>query len=218
MTSRRRQKSAPFWGIDLTASPARPSACIGLDQGLNLAFCRLLGDDAELIDEVEHHRPSVIAIDAPLGLPRGLCCLEPECSCWPQSPTKGRSCERELARLGIPCYFTTKRSIIKPMVRRAMDLKVELASRGYEVIEVYPYATKVRLFGKPIPPKHRHLGLVFLRAQLAMRMPFLIPHLGDFNHDLCDAALAAYTAYLHRQGKAELIGQGEEGLICLPIP
>jgi len=218
MISRTGQGKALFWGIDLTCSPARPSACIGLDGELTLAFCRLLNDDAELVAAVEQHRPSLIAIDAPLNLPRGLCCLEPECSCRPRSAASGRSCERELARLGIPCYFTTKRSIIKPMVRRAIGLKAELAGRGYQVIEVYPYATKVRLFGKPIPPKRRPLGLIFLRVHLAMLLPFLIPHLGAFNHDLCDGALAAYTAYLYRQGRAELIGQGEEGLICLPIP
>ena len=39
----------------------------------------------------------------------------------------------------------------------------------------------------------------------------------EFNHDLCDAAIAAYTAYLHYQGKTELCGEPEDGAICLPF-
>ena len=38
-----------------------------------------------------------------------------------------------------------------------------------------------------------------------------------FNHHLCDAAIAAYTAYLHYRGKTELCGEPEEGAICLPF-
>ena len=38
-----------------------------------------------------------------------------------------------------------------------------------------------------------------------------------FNHHLCDAAIAAYTAFLHWQGKTQLIGEAEEGAIWLPL-
>lgn len=31
------------------------------------------------------------------------------------------------------------------------------------------------------------------------------------------AAIAAYTAFLHIQGKTELLGNAEEGAICLPF-
>ncbi len=58
-----------------------------------------------------------------------------------------------LSRCRIPCYYTTKRSIIKDMVYRAIALKDEITARGYQVIEVYPYAAKVRLLGRHIPKK-----------------------------------------------------------------
>jgi len=88
---------------------------------------------------------------------------------------------------------------------------------GYEVIEVYPYATKVRLFGKPIPPKSKTAGLAFLKQHISQLLPNISPYVDGFNHDLCDAAIAAYTAFLHSQSKTELCGQPKEGTICLPL-
>jgi len=204
-----------YWGLDLTSSQVRPSACIGLDEDLGLTFLGLLSDDAEIISAAQRHRPVMVAIDAPLTLPQGLCCLEESCACQPLVESKGRGCERELARLGIPCYFTTKRSIIKAMVYRAMGLRQELARLGMRVIEVYPYATKVCLWGKPIPRKTRPQGLFFLRERLASLVPALRPYLGCLGHDLCDAALAAYTAYLYSRSRTIAIGD-EAGLIYLP--
>jgi hypothetical protein len=37
-----------------------------------------------------------------------------------------------------------------------------------------------------------------------------------FDHDLCDAAVAAYTGLLHHRNRAEALGDCEEGLICIP--
>ena len=207
---------ALFIGIDLTSSPKRLTACVGLDEKLRLAFDDLLSSDADILSTIASHRPRIVAIDAPLGLPKGLCCLEEGCSCQPQLSGKGRICERELSRRGIPCYYTTKKSIIKNMVYRAIGLKREIVAQGGEVIEVYPYATKVALFGRSIPPKSKPAGITFLRQRLAQLMPQLTAYLPRFNHDLCDALIAAYTAYLYAQGEAEVVGDWEEGAICVP--
>jgi len=55
------------------------------------------------------------------------------------------------------------------------------------------------------------------RGEASIRTGFLgiAPYLDGFDHDLCDAAIAAYTAFLHHQGKTELCGESEEGAICL---
>jgi hypothetical protein len=38
-----------------------------------------------------------------------------------------------------------------------------------------------------------------------------------FDHDLCDAAVADYTALLHHQNRVvEALGNSEEGLILIP--
>ena len=166
---------------------------------------------------VSRYEVELVAIDAPLSLPRGLCCLEESCPCQPANEVEGRGCERELAKRGIPCYFTTKKSIIKAMVYRGIRLKLELESVGYRVIEVYPYASKVRLWGGNIPKKTTAAGLAFLRQHISRLLPDIAPCVDGFNHDLCDAAMAAYTAFLHSQGKTEWCGEAGEGAICLPF-
>ncbi len=206
-----------FLGIDLTSAEAKPSACLGLDNQLNLIYFGFLNGDSDIQQVVNKYEFELIAIDAPLSLPKGLCCLEESCSCQPRAKVKGRNCERELARLGIPCYFTTKKSIIKAMVYRGIRLKTELEAIGYKVIEVYPYASKLRLFGKPIPPKLRPGGLTFLKQRICQLLPSITAYIDGFNHDMCDAAIAAYTAFLCTRGKTELCGEPEEGTICLPF-
>ena len=206
-----------FLGIDLTSAEAKPSACLGLDNQLNLIYFGFLNGDSDIQQVVNKYEFELIAIDAPLSLPKGLCCLEESCSCQPRAGVKGRNCERELARLGIPCYFTTKKSIIKAMVYRGIRLKTELEAIGYKVIEVYPYASKLRLFGKPIPPKLRPGGLTFLKQRICQLLPSITAYIDGFNHDMCDAAIAAYTAFLCTRGKTELCGEPEEGTICLPF-
>jgi len=204
-------------GIDPTSTEAKPSACLGLDRELHLIHLGFLYHDSDIVKLADRHRFELIAIDAPLSLPKELCCLEESCSCQPITKTKGRNCERELARLGIPCYFTTKKSIIKAMVYRSIRLKAELKSKGHEVIEVYPYASKIRLFGGDIPKKTTPAGLAFLKQHISHLLPHIAPYADGFNHDLCDAAIAAYTAFLHSQNKTELCGEPEEGTICIPF-
>ena len=205
-----------FFGIDLTSKEAKPSACLCLNDKLEVASYGWLHTDSDIVTEVNLYSPWVIAIDAPLNLPLGLCCLEESCACQPKSPWKGRWCERELARKRIPCYFTTKKSIIRRMVYRGIKLKGELGQHGCEVIEVYPYASKVCLFGKPERPKTTPEGLLWLRQELTTALPNLSPHVDKWNHDLCDAAIAAYTGFLYAQGRTEAVGDAEEGLIYIP--
>jgi len=206
---------SPLIGIDLTSSRNKPSAYAALDAGLSIIRLGLLSTDHEIVATIDKIQPAIVAIDAPLSLPKGLCCLEEGCSCGQALALAGRACERQLAKLGIPCFFTTKKSIIKAMVYRAVALKGELCARGHEVIEIYPYATKVRVWGKDIPKKTTPAGLEFLRQHLTALIPGLERERVK-NHDLCDAPIAAYTAYLYAQGMAEPVGDAEEGLIFIP--
>jgi predicted nuclease with RNAse H fold len=201
-------------GIDLTCKETRPSAYLGLDNELHLIDYGSRFRDSDILSLVLSYHFSLVAIDAPLSLPKGLCCLEESCPC--QAEAEGRSCERELAKQGIGLFRTTKKSIIKDMVCRGIRLKAELEAKGCQVIEVYPYATKVRLWGRNIPKKTTPCGLTFLKQHISLILPSTVPYLGKFNHDLCDAAIAAYTAFLYYNGKTELCGKAEEGVICLP--
>ncbi len=203
-------------GIDLSASQKRASALALLDGQTTLHELGSFSTSDELFEYLDVHKPSLVAIDAPLYLPLGLDCLEETHSCSTTLDQKGRVSEQELARMHIGCFFTTKRSIIKTLIYRGMQLYKDLTDRGYKVIEVYPYATKVILFGDKIPPKNSPQGLAFLKEKLSGLINGMGPYLDGLNHDRCDAILAAYTASLHQEERTDSLGTSEEGFMVVP--
>jgi predicted nuclease with RNAse H fold len=208
--------TAAYLSIDLTASARRSSAYAALHGDGSLADIGLAGEDAELLALAGRWRPRFIAIDSPLSLPRGLCCLGEACPCRPVAPGGLKVAERELFRRGISLYATTKRSIIKPMIYRAIALRRILEAREVQVIEVYLYASKVRLFGRLKHKKTTPAGRQWLRERLAKLVPGLAECSARLGHDQLDAIVAAYTAYLYDRGQAEGVGDRDEGLIYVP--
>jgi predicted nuclease with RNAse H fold len=207
---------ASYLGIDPTSAPGRPSAFAVLgDQGI-LHGLGLVQEDDDILALASRWRPRYLAIDAPLSLPEGMCCLEEKCPCTPASPDGLKAAERALLKEGIGLFRTSKRSIIKAMVYRAIGLRRALEERGHAVVEVYPYASKVRLFGRPIPKKTTKAGRQWLRQRLEGLVAGLREHEGRLGHDELDAIVAAYTAYLRGQGQAEAVGDPREGLIYVP--
>jgi predicted nuclease with RNAse H fold len=204
-------------GLDLTGSPEKATAYAVLTKELDIVAEGLVGDDEEIIALAEEQHSALVAIDAPLNLPLGLCCLEESCACRPVSSRKGRQCERELSALGIGCYYTTKRSIIKGMVYRAIALKEKLEGRDLAIIEIYPYASRVRLFGK-LPRKMTVAGRRTLQERLRRLIPAIPSSQESFlSHDALDALLAAYTGVLYTKGQTEALGDPVEGLLHIPL-
>jgi predicted nuclease with RNAse H fold len=206
----------PFVGVDLTAG-VRPSnvAAIDLD-GTRVAFyCALTDDDlATTLDELGAR---VVAIDSPMGLPAGLCCLEESCTCGPTSPGTGRSAERELALRGIACFWTTKRTIIKAMVYRAIDLKTRLEAQGLTVLEVYPYAVKRLLLAARPPRKNTPAGIDCLVDGARSLLPSCAwPQPWEPSHDDLDALYCAITARLYELGQTEALGDPAEVPLIVP--
>ncbi|MFW6105480.1 MAG: hypothetical protein ACOC7P_02735, partial [Chloroflexota bacterium] len=76
-------KYPTFFGIDLTSTKAKPSACLGLDSESQLVYLGFLTENSDIVALLNFYSPQVIAIDAPLSLPLGLCCLEESCPCKP---------------------------------------------------------------------------------------------------------------------------------------
>ena len=199
------------YGIDMAS--AKPSTFANIDDRLNIGA---LADHAELTTAVlaglTGNGVSVVAIDSPLGFPTGMCCLEESCPCRP-TRGNGRRAERELSKMGISSYYTTKKTIIRPMIYKAITWTKLLRTQGFTVIEIYPYATKVRLFGKPVPSKTKQLLL--LKTQV-ISLGFAPDSILDCNHDQIDAVLAAYTGLLYTQGNTDEVGEESESKIVLP--
>jgi len=204
-------------GVNLRGSQTRPSAVVALDHQPQVAYMDSFGVDAELLQMVLERRPSLIAIGAPLALPAGLCCLETSCSCKFANPQrKGRQLELELSRMGISCFFTNKGSIIRNLIYRGIELRAKLTELGFNVIEVYPHATKVILFGDSIPPKNSAGSLAFMRERLPAMIKGLDPQIHNLDRNACDAVLNAYTGLLHSQDATDMLGSPEEGMVVLP--
>ena len=205
-----------FLGIDLTSSERKPSAWALLDADGCFVDLGKEYTDADILALAAERQASTVAIDSPLGFPKGMCCLEEDCACRSEWPFKGRKCEREIIDRRISIYVTTKRTFIKAMVYRAVRLAKDLRDQGHQVIEVYPYASKVCLFGRPIPKKTTKKGLLFLRERLGERIDGLASCSVKLDHDLCDALVATHTAYLHNLGRSDVLGLEEEGQIVVP--
>ena len=183
-----------FMGVDLTSSYKKATACAVLGPSASLTYLGFKLTDDDILELAQKTGATSVGIDAPLGFPRGMDCLEESCKCTSVHPFGGRLCERALVDRGISLYFTTKKSFIRPMIYRARRLANRLREQGRTVLEVYPFASKVYLFGKPIPSKTKPEGVAFLRERLR-------PLIGgldaweraleswewELDHDLCDA-------------------------------
>jgi hypothetical protein len=111
-------------GIDLAGSPKNPTGFCVLSEK---AKTKLLYSDEEIIEEVKKVKPRVIAIDAPLWLPK-------ENQAW-------RPCERLLLQRGFKPL-----SLLLPSMRllalRAKRLAEIFRKEGIEVIEVFANASE----------------------------------------------------------------------------
>ncbi|MCS7134467.1 MAG: DUF429 domain-containing protein [Candidatus Pacearchaeota archaeon] len=124
-----------FIGIDLAASQKRPSGFCILNKK---AKTFLIYSNEEIICEVKKAKPKVIAIDAPLSIPKG----------------KYRKCDIEIIKAGIP-IFSFRLPSLKKLAKRAINLKKKIR---FKIIETYPYAVlrlnKNILTGKKFKTKH----------------------------------------------------------------
>jgi predicted nuclease with RNAse H fold len=204
-------------GLDPTTSERQPSTFAVLDGSPSLVRRGQRHTNEEIMQEVRSSGATMVAIDSPLGLPLGLCCLKTTCACTQTLAVKGRQCERELAKQGIGCFFTTKRSIIKPMVYRMIMLRRTLEGQGFQVVEVYPFASKVRLFGRAPFKKQSPEGLRWLAERMASLVSGLEVCQVERDHNLGDAIVSAYTGWLHLHGKTEALGLAQEGQIVIPL-
>jgi predicted nuclease with RNAse H fold len=187
-------------GIDLAGSEKRKTGICILNEKLK-ANCFCVFKQKEILNLIEKEKPDLIAIDAPLSLPKGRRSLKRK------SKFHFRKCDRELWKLGIK-FFPITLGPMRKLTERGMKLK-KILEKKYKVIEVYPGATQ-DLLG--IPRKQKGLknlkkGLERFKIKISKKSP---------NGDELDAITCAFTGFLYLKGKFKAIGDRGEGQIILP--
>ncbi len=118
--------------------------------------------------------------------------------------------------MGVGCFFTNKRTIIRDLIYRGLESKRRMTKMGFEVIEVYPYATELILFGDPAPRRAVSGSLSFHREKLPELIPGFAPCVDKLDRPSCDAAFNAYTGYLYSKNGTDSLGDPGEGTLIVP--
>lgn len=182
-----RELSPGFVGIDLAGKDTRPTGWSLLTD--EEVITKLLFLDHEIISETLAARPQVVAIDAPLSLPKhGVL----------------RRADREMHRRGFP-VLPPLYPAMKELTLRGQRLAQSLRCLGLEVIEVHPTSTaKVLGLSKEPNSIRSYLGSIRMGG------------LDELSEHEIDAILAAITAALYAKGQFQQVGDPEEGFIVLP--
>ena len=191
-------------GLDLAGSPRRPTGFCVL-RGRRVTVGHLFGDD-DIFAMVDTVSPHLIAIDAPLGLPAGRCCLLNTCAC--AGTTHFRASDHALRRLGIR-FFPITLGPMRQLTQRGIRLKSVLENSGFEVIETYPGAAQ-DIWGIP-----RQRDVAGLRRGLArFRLQGL--QRSEPSPHVLDAVTCALVGQLYLRGAASSLGSPDEALMILP--
>jgi predicted nuclease with RNAse H fold len=178
-------------GIDVAGSSKKPTGW-ALLKGI-VAKTLLLYADNNILENTLRNQPVLIAIDAPLSLPK-----------------KGeffRKADKEMIKKGyrvLPPNFPAMRKL----ALRATRLNRLIEEKNYKTIEVHPTSTRkaLQMPSKDWKATQEILKTIGLKGELETR-PLA-------THEI-DAITAALTAVLHLQGQTERIGDNK-GYIVLP--
>lgn len=184
-------------GLDLAGVETRPTGFCLLRQMTAQTF--LVYTDTEILNVIQRCRPDVVAIDAPLSLPRGRKSIEEK------TPTHLRECDKELLKRRIR-FFPVTLGPMRKLTTRGIALRETLQAQRFKVIEVYPGGAQDILH---IPRKQQ--GLAPLKDGLEkLGIKGLTEDLSD--HEL-DAVTCAYVGRLYLDGKACTYGTTEQAII-----
>jgi len=179
-------------GIDLAGTPKNPTGWT-LWRNKTILTCHLY-TDSEIIKNSTTHQPTIIAIDAPLSLPK-----------------KGimRKADLQMRAHGYR-VFPPLLPAMEKLTTRAIEISQKIIKEGFNIIEVHPTSTRKAL-KMPIKDWNK-VQEVFLNMGLEgdLRNRTLSPH-------ELDAVTAALTGHLHLNRKTQLIGSPKEGYIVVPL-
>ena len=174
-------------GIDLAGWATNPSG-FALLSGRKIETLLVYSDD-EIIGLCMRERPSVVAIDAPLSMPK-----------------RGnlRKADALLIKRGFRVFPPTFAGM-RSLTERGMRLAKKIRAKKIKVIEIHPRTSGMLLFNTPLRKKWV--------AELKRRGWQLKESASE--HEI-DAVLAALTGVLYLNRGTEEIGRGEEGVILIP--
>jgi len=183
-------------GLDLAGVENRPSGFCVLDEMKVKTF--LAYTDKEIISKIVKSNPKVIAIDAPLSLPKGRKSIEE------RTNVHLRECDRELLKRGIK-FFPITLGPMRALTKRGIKLK-KLLEKNFKVIEVYPGGAQDVL---KIPRKQK--GLDKLRKGLEkLGIKGLNKKMSD--HEL-DAVTCVLVGKLFLEKRTETLGDPKNGIV-----
>jgi len=188
-------------GIDLTAGDKATG--VAILNGCSVETCSLFCDE-EILAYVRKHKPKIVSIDSPLGLPGGGDSIDPKAGIM-------RVAEHDLASVGIPAYPSLIDSM-ENLTLRGIRLRraIESFPRGPRVIESYPGAAQDILC---IPRKQKSLDL--LREGLR-RLGLNGSGLETRSHDEMDAITSAIVGRYFDAGLFEAMGIPSEAQLIVP--
>ncbi|MEM5853587.1 MAG: DUF429 domain-containing protein [Candidatus Aenigmatarchaeota archaeon] len=190
-------------GIDLAGSEKQVTGFCFMDENMN---CETLAlhSDREIIEKTLEINPDIIAIDAPLFLPKGRKSLEKS------GPPHLRACDRELIKMKIK-FFPITLGPMRKLTKRGIKLKKFFERNGYKVIESFPGAIQDIL---KLPRKQK--GLEKLRKSLIKLGVKGDVEKEKITDDELDAITLALTGKMFLENNYLAIGDPEEGLMILP--
>ena len=197
-------------GLDLAGS-AKGKTGFALVSGKKTET-KVLRTDEEIIEETMKQE-GLITIDAPLGLPKGRCCLDYNCKCVKHGYS--RQAEKDLRKMGIrvfPCGFAGMRTL----TNRGIMLKKYFEKRGREVIETYPGSAQ-DLLGISRKGKQNKDIKKLQRGLIRFGFAGDVKKKDITDHEL-DAITSAFVGQLHRKRKTIALGIEEESQIITAKP
>lgn len=179
-------------GIDLAASSKNPTGwAILKGKALQTA---LIYTDKEILESTVRNQPALIAIDAPLNLPK--------------QGDFFRNADREMIRRGYK-VFSPNFPAMQKLTLRAIKLNRIIGEKKYKVIEVHPTSTRKAL---EMPSKDWKAIQEILKT---LGLKGALETCTLTSHEI-DAVTAALTAVLHLEKQTEQLGDHEEGYIIVP--
>ena len=174
-------------GIDLAGRATNPSG-FALLSGRKIST-RLVYSDGEIVELCVGERPALIAIDAPLSMPK-----------------RGnlRKADASLIKRGLRVFPPTFAGM-RLLTERGVHLAGKLRTKGLQVIEIHPRTSGALLF--KTPDRRRWVTKLNKKGMKLKK--------SASEHEI-DAVLAALTGALYLKKKTEEVGAADEGTIIIP--